>query len=360
MQKIKTVQPYKLYKKVFKDKSKAKWSIIGVLAFLIIYPLIMGDPALFLMPLVMALLSLPLMVYNPFMKKEYEPGKSYSWVKDYASGKPTFIIKWLPIIGLIGGLIADIAALMFPVCTLIAGGGCALLAFLVKKNPEKWMDKESRLRMESHQDVDYNVKVDLNELYGVNDKLQICYQNFDYEKTGMEDGDYLLGVSAQAVYFICKNKEIIKTKIDFEEIDTLGLLATIGNVYVFNMISQKGVEINIIVNQNNSLVVSPTMLFNSLLNLLDGFIQNGGIATSSTSRRKRMTINSSDSSAFAPEAPSLKDTGRNIDLGKTASLGEDSTASTSDNRVVDISYNDGLLAEMAAATFVESNRKIEL
>jgi len=358
MDKIKTVQPYKLYKKIFQDKSKAKVAVVSAVVLLLIMCIIDAELALPIV-LVLVLLGVPLMIYNPMLKKEYEPGKSYSWVKDSASGKPTFVIKWLPIIGLIGGLIADIAALMFPVCTLIAGGGCALLAFLVKKNPEKWMDQESRLRMENHQDVDYNVKVDLNDIYGVNDKLILSYQNFNFEKERMEDGDYLLGVSSQGVYFIGKNQTVTKTKINFDEIDTLGLLAAVGNVYVFNIISKQNVEINIIVNQNDSLVVSPVMLFNTLLNSLDSYIQNGGVVTNNASRRRRVVVNDSTPATTSNDT-AQGDSRRNIELEETTGSNNEDQVISSSNRVVDIAFSQSILEEMAGADYVESNRKIEL
>ena len=79
--------------------------------------------------------------------------------------------------------------------------------------------------MDYHQDIDFNVKVDLNAIFGVNDKLVISYQNFGYEKEKMEDGDYLLGVSPHGVYYVIKNQTITKTKINFNDIDTIGLLA---------------------------------------------------------------------------------------------------------------------------------------
>lgn len=364
MDRIKTVQPYKLYKKIFQDKSKAKVAVVSAVVLLLIMCIIDAELALPIV-LVLILLGVPLMIYNPMLKKEYEPGKSYSWVKDYASGKPTFVIKWLPIIGWIGGLIADIAASMFPMCTLILGGGFTLLAYLIKKKPEKlammdkWLDKESHLRMENHQDIDYNVKVDLNDIYGVNDKLILSYQNFNFEKERMEDGDYLLGVSSQGVYFIGKNQTVTKTKINFDEIDTLGLLAAVGNVYVFNIISKQNVEINIIVNQNDSLLVSPVMLFNTLLNSLDSYIQNGGVVTNNASRRRRVVVNDSTPATTSNDT-AQDDSRRNIELEETTGSNNEDQVISSSNRVVDIAFSQSILEEMAGADYVESNRKIEL
>lgn len=345
MDKIKTVQPYKLYKKIFQDKSKAKVAVISAAIALLVMCILDAEVAIPIV-LVLVLLGIPIMIYNPMLKKEYEPGKSYSWVKNAVSGKPTFLIKWLPIIGWIGGIIVDITALMFPICTLILGGVFTLLAYLIKKKPEKlammdkWLDKETHLRWENHQNVDYNVKVDLNAIYGVNDKLVISYQNFNYEKEKMEDGDYLLGVSAQGVYYVCKNQTITKTKINFGDIDTLGLLAGIGNVYVFHIISKQNDEINIIVNENDSLLVSPIMLFNTLLELLDDFILNGGAVSNVSSRRRRVSVSP----------------GANTETGSTVTESQE----MSNRRVVDITYSAGVLEEMRTAAYVGSNRQIEI
>lgn len=362
---IKTVQPYKLYKKILKDKSSAKWSMIGVLALFIIMALIEEEPALFLIPLILILITLPLVIYNPTLKKEYEPGKSYSWVKEYATtGIPTFVsnaLKFLAIAGWIVGLLLDILDGEFPLCTLIAGGSFSLIAYLIKKNPKRWMSWNNDIQMQNHQDVDYNVKVDLNDIYGVNDKLIMSYQNFGYEKENMDDGDYLLGVSAQGVYFVSKNQTVTKTKINFGEIDTLGLLAAIGNVYVFNIISTKNVEINMIIDQNKSLMVHPVMLFNTLLNSLDSYIQNGGVVPNSNARRRRVSVSTDDTKRYTNNTSAELDSQRSIDLDESKAQPDTiEEQKTSNKRVIEISYTNGVLEEMAAASFVESNRKIEL
>ena len=156
----------------------------------------------------------------------------------------------------------------------------------------------------------------------------------------MEEGDYLLGVSPQGVYFVKKDQTITKTKINFDDIDTLGLLAGLGNVYVFHIISKHNDEINIIVDSNQSLLVSPIMLFNKMLKLLDAFIESGGAVTDSTSRRRRVSVPSSSSSS------------NGINTG--------ASQESSNNRVIDISYSTGVLEEMRTATYVGSNRNIEI
>ena len=293
--KIKTVQPYKLYKKILKDRSKAKFALIGAVVVLLSSIVLDPDLGLVLVPLFL-ILSIPLTIYNPRLKAEYEPGVSYKYFRNYKN--------------------------------------------LQSKLPKALVDKEEQMRLENHQDVDFNVKVDLNAIYGVNDKLVMSYQNFGYEKEKMEDGDYLLGVSAQGVYYVCKNQTVTKTKINFSDIDTLGLLAGIGNVFVFHIISKQNDEINIIVDQNDSLLVSPFMLFSTLLKLLDDYILNGGVVATPSSRR-RVVVSS----------------GVGASSGSTSASTQDAT---NNNRVIDLSYSTGVLEEMRTATYVGSNRQIEI
>lgn len=295
MQKIKTVQPYKLYKKILKDRSKAKFALIGAIVVLLSSMVFDPDLGLVLVPLFL-ILSIPLTIYNPKLKAEYEPGVSYKYFRNYKN--------------------------------------------LQSKLPKALLDKEEQMRLENHQDVDFNVKVDLNDIYGVTDKLVMSYQNFSYEKKKMEDGDYLLGISPQGVYYVSKNQAVTKTKINFGDIDTLGLLAGIGNVFVFHIISKQNDEINIIVDQNDSLLVSPFMLFSALLKLLDDYILNGGVVANPSSKR-RVVVSS----------------GVGTSSGSTSASTQDAT---NNNRVIDLSYSTGVLEDMRTATFVGSNRQIEI
>lgn len=295
MQKIKTVQPYKLYKKILKDRSKAKFALIGAVVVLLSSMVFDPDLGLVLVPLFL-ILSIPLTIYNPKLKAEYEPGVSYKYFRNYKN--------------------------------------------LQSKLPKALLDKEEQMRLENHQDVDFNVKVDLNDIYGVTDKLVMSYQNFSYEKKKMEDGDYLLGISPQGVYYVSKNQAVTKTKINFGDIDTLGLLAGIGNVFVFHIISKQNDEINIIVDQNDSLLVSPFMLFSALLKLLDDYILNGGVVANPSSKR-RVVVSS----------------GVGTSSGSTSASTQDAT---NNNRVIDLSYSTGVLEDMRTATFVGSNRQIEV
>ena len=361
MDKIKTVQPYKLYKKIYHDKSNVKLTFIISLILIFIYPFLFGEPEMFLIVPFFLIMMLPIMVYNPFLKKIYQPGKSYTWVKDYTNGRyPSFLTNFLFIVGFVGtivGLIIDLDLgddFVFTIC------GCSilLLAFLIKKFPSIFMSKEQKLRRKHHQNIDYNVKVDLNEIYGVQDKLIISYQNFNFEKKKMANGDYMLGVSPQSVYFISKNQIATKTKIDLADIDTLGLLATIGNVFVFNIISKHDIEINIILKEDDSLVVSPYALFNALLDNIDNFIQNGGVVANNSAHRRKIVTNNETSNAS--NETSLNNEGRNIDLEETKISSNEESIKPTSNRIVDISFSSSIIEEMSEATYIESNRKIDI
>lgn len=356
---IKTVQPYKLYKKFIGAKKSVKKGIFGALILIVI--LCNTDPGKWLLAGFLILLAFPVMFYNPALKSQYEPGKSYSFVKDLAQGKrPSYLIKVLQIVGFIGGIILDIATDCFPVFTLLLGAFFFIFAFVIKKKPEWFEDKADRKRRQNHQDVDYNVKVDLNEIYGVNDKMTLSYQNFHFDQKHLEKGDYLLGVSPLGVYFAHKLDSVNKTFIKFQDIDTLGLLAAIGNKFIFNIKSISNIEINIIIDQDDSLVVSPYKLIETLLDTLDSFLLNGSVDATPTTRRRRITVSpSSTDSAINKTEDVVTDTGRSIELDTTTE-GTTDKQSTRTNRVVDISFTETVIAELAAGEMITSNRQIEI
>lgn len=353
MSPIKTVQPYKLYKKFVDAKKSVKTGIIAAIGLIIILGI--ADPTNWLIAGICILLAFPILFYNPFLKAQYEPGKSYLWVKEMAEGKrPSFIIKSLPFIGLIIGAFIDIILAIF--LGLLFWG----LSVAIHKKPELFEDKVSKTRRLHHQDVDYNVKVDLNDVYGINDKMTLSYQNFHFGQKHLEKGDYLLGVSPLGVYFATKSDSVCKAFIKFEDIDTLGLLATIGNKFIFNIKSKSNVEINIIIDEDDSLVVSPYKIFDTLLDTLDSFIINGGIASAPTARRRRVTLSpTSQSSSINNTEVSSSVSGRSVEL-EMPETKIDEKQETTNNRVVDILFTDTVIAELTAGELVTSNRKIEL
>lgn len=356
---IKTVQPYKLYKKFVEAKKSVKYSIFGTLILIVIQ--CNTDPWKWLLFGFLILLAFPVMFYNPALKSQYEPGKSYSWVKDLSEGRrPNYLIKVLPILGVIAGATLDFLAEGFPVCTILFGSLLWCFAFVIKKKPEWFEDKADKKRRQNHQDVDYNVKVDLNDIYGINDKMTLSYQNFHFDQENLEKGDYLLGVSPLGVYFAHKSDSVNKTFIKFEDIDTLGLLAAIGNKFIFNIKSKSQIEINIIIDEDDSLLVSPYKLFETLLNTLDSFIINGGVVATPTTRRRRITVSpSSADSTINKTEDVVTDTGRSLELDTTKE-GTTDKQSTNTNRVVDISFTETVIAELAAGEMITSNRQIEI
>lgn len=359
MSPIKTVQPYKLYKKFVDAKKSVKRGIIAAIGLIIILGII--DPTTWLIAGILIILAFPILFYNPFLKAQYEPGKSYSFVKEMAEGKrPSFIIKVLPFIGLIMGVVCDIIGVCFPAFTIACGLLFWGLSVAIQKKPELFEDKESKTRRLHHQDVDYNVKVDLNDVYGINDKMTLSYQNFHFDQKHLEKGDYLLGVSPLGVYFATKFDSVCKAFIKFEDIDTLGLLATFGNKFIFNIKSKSNVEINIIIDEDDSLVVSPYKIFDTLLDTLDSFIINGGIASAPTARRRRVTLSpTSQSSSINNTEVSSSVSGRSVEL-EMPETKIDEKQETTNNRVVDILFTDTVIAELTAGELVTSNRKIEL
>lgn len=82
---IKTVQPYKLYKKLIGAKKSVKQGVFSALTIIVIWGLI--DPMAWLIAGFLILLAFPVMFYDPTLKSKYEPGKTYSYVKDLAQGR---------------------------------------------------------------------------------------------------------------------------------------------------------------------------------------------------------------------------------------------------------------------------------
>lgn len=356
---IKTVQPYKLYRKFVEAKKSVKQGIAGALAIIVIIGFF--DPYLWLLAGALIFLVFPIMFYNPTLKAYYEPGKSYLWVKEMAEGRrPRTIIKLLPLAGVIVGAVMDFSYNVFPTATIFLAVSFWVLSFIIDKKPEWFEDKADRIRRQNHQDVDYNVKVDLNEIYGVNDKMTLSYQNFHFDQKHLEKGDYLLGVSPLGVYFAHKLDSVNKTFIKFQDIDTLGLLAAIGNKFIFNIKSISNIEINIIIDQDDSLVVSPYKLIETLLDTLDSFLLNGSVDATPTTRRRRITVSpSSTDSAINKTEDMVTDTGRSIELDTTTE-GTTDKQSTRTNRVVDIEFTETVIAELAAGEMITSNRQIEI
>lgn len=359
---IKTVQPYKLYKKFVNAKKDVKQKLLFGICLLLFLIAIKHDYFLALLFFTIIAAYSPMMVYNPQLKPVYEPGVSYSWVKDYVNAKaPQIFIKTIVLSGIIGGLIFDLIEGVFPVGILVSTIIFSLVALALYKYPNKMLYwKSSRLRMINHQDVDYNVKVDLNDIYGINDKMTLSYQNFHFDQKHLEKGDYLLGVSPLGIYFAHKSDSVNKTFIKFDDIDTLGLLAAIQNTFIFNIKSKSNIEINIIIDEDDSLLVSPYKLFETLLDTLDAYILNNGVAATPTTRRRRITVLSSSTDSIIDKTEELvTDTGRSIDFDTTA-LESTDKQSTKSNRVVDISFTKTVMAELAAGELIKSNRQIEI
>lgn len=354
---IKTVQPYKLYRKFVEAKKSVKQGIAGALAIIVIIGFF--DPYLWLLAGALIFLVFPIMFYNPTLKAYYEPGKSYLWVKEMAEGRrPRTIIKLLPLAGVIVGAVMDFSYNVFPTATIFLAVSFWVLSFIIDKKPEWFDDKADKTRRKSHQDVDYNVKIDLNDIYGINDKMTLSYQNFHFDQKYLEKGDYLLGVSPLGVYFAHKSNSVSKTFIKFEDIDTLGLLAAIGNKFIFNIKSKDNVEINIIIDQDDSLIVSPYKLFDTLLDTLDSYILNG--SSTPTTRRRRITTSPSlNDSTINKTEDVVTDKGRSIELDTTTVESMDKQ-SMKTNRVVDISFTETVLAELATGEMITSNRQIEI
>ena len=108
-------------------------------------------------------------------------------------------------------------------------------------------------------------------------------------------------------------------------------------------------------------MVHPVMLFNTLLNSLDSYIRNGGVASNTNYMRRKVSVSTGDANGAANNTYAELDSQRIIDLDESeAQPNTIESQETSNKRVVEITYSNEVLEEMAAASFIGSNRKIEL
>ncbi len=368
MQKIKIALGYKLLATLLVAKPSVKRTFIITLSIplisLVLQLAISGDPT---MLIVVGIVILLLIVVGLFFREVYyEPKKSYKGLRDVAQEQIpevyNFIIKYFPVIGIIGGLIVDIACAIFPGGIILLGGGFCLIAYftkyMIKNKPEYINHKHIRMQLKNHQNIDYNAKVDLNEIYGVNDKLLLSYQNFDFSQKRLEDGDFIVGVSPLGIYFAHKKNVIQKLFVKFGDIDTIGILPGLGNVFVFHIRTIRNTELNIIIDATASLAISPHKLFDKLLNALDEFLLNGSVASTTVERRRRVVTTPSTVIATTPRVESST-SGRAIDMDTTTETIKESSDNTN-RRVIDIEFTPEVVAELAQGSFIEANRSIDV
>lgn len=360
MQKIKTVQPYKLYAKLVEAKPSVKRSFILGIVVMIAACLfaIIEDPIMLFVPILIVLLALPTVLYDPFLKQFYQPKESYSSIRDYAQGlPPRYMVKFLPILGIVVGILMDVIMDEFPVFTFGLGIMLIILAGLIKFFPNVFLSQQFKNQIKHHKDVDYNAKVDLNVTYGVNDKLFLSYQSFNFDQHKLENGDFILGVSPLGIYFAHKKGKVEKLFIKYNEIDTMGVLLGIGNVLIFNVKSIHNNELNIIIDDNKSFVVSPYKIFDKLLTTVDEFLLNGSVASAPIERRRRVVTTSSTDIA-TPQVESTTN-GRAIDMDTTTETIKEPSENTN-KRVIDIEFTPEVVAELAQGSFIEANRSIDI
>ena len=357
MQKIKTVQPYKLYAKLAEAKPSVKRNIILAIVMIVVVcvfiPIVIEEIGMLLILPVMLVIVGPMFLYNPWLKEYYKPLESFDYIRDYAKGMiPRYMVKLWPILGFVIGIVGDIAIGMFPVCVIISTGVMLLYSFFAKNNAQFGFDKKTKMQLKQHQDVDFNAKIDLNVTYGINDKLFLSYQNFSFDQKRLEDGDYILGVSPLGIYFAYKKNAVEKLFVRFEEIEALGILPN-----MFYLKSVHNNELNIIVDVNQSLLVSHYKLFDRILTSVDEFLLNGSVASAPVERRRRVVTTSSTDITTPYAVPSTD--GRAIDMDTTTETINESSDNTN-RRVIDIEFTPEVVAELAQGSFIEANRSIDI
>ena len=366
MKNIKIVPSYKLLAKLSEAKPSVKRTFITTISIslisVVLQTAISGDPTILIVLLaVLSLIALCLFFIGDFY---YKPNKSYKSLRSIAQEQITLghiiVIKYFPIFGIVSGLIMEIISEfdLFPGCIIVFGGGCSLVAYLAKHKPELFQEKIVKIQKKNHQDIDYNAKVDLNTIYGVNDKLLLSYQNFEFSQKRMEDGDFIVGVSPLGIYFARKKNTIQKLFVKYEDIDAMGILPGMANVFVFHIKTIQNTELNIIIDTTESLVVSPHKLFDKLLNTLDEFLLNGYVASATVERRRREVATPSTVIANTPRVESST-IGRAIDMDTTTETIKEPSENTN-KRVIDIEFAPEVVEELAQGSFIEANRSIDI
>jgi hypothetical protein len=138
----------------------------------------------------------------------------------------------------------------------------------------------------------------------------------------------------------------------------MGVLLGIGNVLIFNVKSIHNNELNIIINDNESFVVSPYKIFDKLLTTVDEFLLNGSVASTTVERRRRVVTTPSTVIATTPRVESST-SGRAIDMDTTTETINESSDNTN-RRVIDIEFTPEVVAELAQGSFIEANRSIDI
>ncbi|MBO5836006.1 MAG: hypothetical protein J6R12_08195 [Bacteroidales bacterium] len=362
MQKIKTVQPYKLYAKLVEAKPSVRKTFRNTIiaAFIFVIPVSVIDPiCLIVVPISISLL-LPLVFYDFKLTQFYIPKKSYLSIREVAQGKtPSFLYHTLFVTLIIIGLIIDVIMGVFPLFILLCGVLAYLSIIYLKKYKSKQAnDRLTQIQLQNHRDIDYNAKIDLNSIYNVNDKLILSYQNFKFTQKKLYDGNFILGVSPLGIYFAHKKNTIEKLFVKYEEINTVGLLQGVSNVFIFNIRTIHNNEINIIIDRLESLVVSPIMIMNKMLTSIDEFLLNGSVASTTAERRRRVVTTPSTVIATTPRVESST-SGRAIDMDTTTETINEPSDNTN-RRVIDIEFTPEVVAELAQGSFIEANRSIDI
>lgn len=364
MKQIKTIPTYRLFVKLAEAKPSVRktfrTTIIVSLISILLQLIISGDPTLIIVVCVVLLLVAAFLFFG--QPPYYKPQKSYMGLREIAKGRvlPPMMIKYLPMVGMVCGITIDIACAMFPASTILLGGCFTLIAYIAKNKPEWFTEKSIKTQAKYHQNIDYNATVDLNTTFNVNDRLFLSYQNFALTQKQLEKGNFIVGVSPLGIYFAVKKNITEKLFVRYEEIDSIGLLSGIGNVFIFHIKTTLNTELNIIIDATESLVVSPYKIFEKMLTSIDEFLLNGSVASAPVGRRRRVVTTPSTAVTNTPQVESVNTSGgRAIEMDTMTGIVND-TVENPNKRVVDIEFTPEVVAELAQGSFVEANRSIDI
>jgi hypothetical protein len=346
MKKIKITPPLLLFKEYFK-----KNAIPYVIAFIfLLYKFVnvqyeyfyKNKSDLFILSLswVLFLVLFVFVIYNPF-ETYYKPRKSFLNLRYFNksfSQKSLLILKknYPPLtilLGFIGWLFIVLKGKGEPMETALILAPTILFLYFLPRI--MGVNKELK-RIEIHEDIDFVSNLDLKDVFGTSDKLLIAYQNFNpnnSKKNKIENGDYVVGVSATSLFFIFKSNEIELNNVfmNFSDVREVGFL-TFNNKSVLRFVSTSNISISIVIEHDDSLLINSYFLINNILSAFDNFLL-GESSTKSSNRLRKIETVINDNLKVQPEANS---------------------------RVIELTYSPNILNEISHSINITNNRKIEL
>ncbi len=346
MKKIKITPPILLIKEYFKNNSVLYYIYPLWLLYMFINVqykyFVLHKSDLFILSISWILFTIVFLfvIYNPF-ETYYKPKKSFLTLryfnKSFSQKSLEILKKYYPpftlILGIIGWFIIVMNGKGEPLETALILAPTMLFLFFLPRI--MGINKEIK-RVEMHEDIDFVSNFDLKEISGTSDKLLIAYQNFNptnNKKEQLSNGDYILGVSPNSLYFVFKSNEnkFNNVVMNFKDVNEVGFL-TFNNKSVLKFVSSSNISISVVIEHDDSLIVNSYFLIKNILGAFDNFIL-GDVPLNVSTRIRKI---------------------------ETAHIENTSAKIENKNRKIELTYSPNLLHEISQSVNISSNRKIEL